>query len=78
MNLAGRSEVIARVRSLPLCTAWLPDGHLVIVSWRDGRLLLREPDGSVVTYAGLDGTSPHAIVTGQTTPTWMAITPPAP
>src|SRR5690349_15677657 len=53
VDLAGRSEVIARVRSLPLCTAWLPDGHLAIVSSPDGRLLLREPDGSLVTYADL-------------------------
>ena len=53
VDLAGRSEVIARVRSLPLCTAWLPDGRLVIVSSPDGRLLRREPDGSLVTYANL-------------------------
>ena len=53
VDLAGRSEVIARVRSLPLCTAWLPDGHLVIVSSPDGRLLRREPDGSLVTDADL-------------------------
>ena len=46
VDLAGRSEVIARVESLPLCTAWLPDGRLVIVSSPDGRLLRREPDGS--------------------------------
>ena len=32
MDLACHSEVIARVDSLPLCTAWLPDGPLVIVS----------------------------------------------
>jgi sugar lactone lactonase YvrE len=36
VDLAGRSEVIARVRSLPLCTAWLPDGRLLIVSSPDG------------------------------------------
>jgi len=53
VDLAGRSEVIARVRSLPLCTAVLPDGQLVIVSSPDGRLLRREPDGSLVTYADL-------------------------
>ena len=53
VDLAGRSEVIARVRSLPLCTAWLPDGHLVIVSSPDGRLLRRESDGSLVTHADL-------------------------
>jgi sugar lactone lactonase YvrE len=53
VDLDGRCEVIARVASLPLCTAWLPDGHLVIVSSPDGRLLRRMPDGSLVTYADL-------------------------
>jgi len=53
VDLAGHSEVIARVPSLPLCTAWLPDGRLVIVSSPDGRLLRREPDGSLVTHADL-------------------------
>jgi sugar lactone lactonase YvrE len=53
VDLAGRSEVVARVDSLPLCTAWLPDGRLVIVSSRDGRLLRREPGGSLVTHADL-------------------------
>jgi len=53
VDLAGRSEVIARMDSLPLCTAWLPDGRLVIVSSRDGVLLRREPDGSLVTHADL-------------------------
>jgi sugar lactone lactonase YvrE len=53
VDLAGHSEVIARVKSLPLCMAWLPDGHLVIVSSPDGRLLRRETDGSLVTHADL-------------------------
>lgn len=53
VDLAGRSEVIAHVESLPLCTAWLPDGRLVIVSSTDGRLLRREPDGTLVTHADL-------------------------
>src|SRR6266545_2147523 len=43
VDLAGHSEVIAHVDSLPLCTAWL----------RDGRLVRREPDGSLVTHADL-------------------------
>jgi sugar lactone lactonase YvrE len=53
VDLAGHSEVIARVESLPLCTAWLPDGRLLIVSSPDGRLLRREPDGELVTHAEL-------------------------
>jgi sugar lactone lactonase YvrE len=53
VDLAGHSEVIARVKSLPLCTAFLPDGKLVIVSSPDGRLLRREPDGTLVAHADL-------------------------
>jgi hypothetical protein len=53
VDLDGRHEVVARVDSLPLCTAWLPDGRLVIVSSRDGLLLRREPDGSLATHADL-------------------------
>src|SRR5882757_1521892 len=51
--LAGHSEVIARVDSLPLCTAWLPDGRLLIVDSPRGLLLRREADGSLVTHAEL-------------------------
>ena len=53
VDLAGQSEVIAREASLPLCTAWLPDGQLVIVSSATGRLLRLEPGGSLVTHADL-------------------------
>ena len=53
MDLDGHSEVIARVDSLPLCTDWLPDGQMVIVSSGEGRLLRLEPDGSLVTHAEL-------------------------
>src|ERR1700757_1748437 len=48
VDLAGHGEVVARVASLPLCTAFLPGGELVIVSSPDGRLLRREADGSLV------------------------------
>jgi sugar lactone lactonase YvrE len=39
VDLDGQSEVFAREKSLPLCTAWHPDGRLVIVSSarRNGR-----------------------------------------
>jgi sugar lactone lactonase YvrE len=53
VDLAGRSEVVARVQSLPLCTAWLPTGQLVIVSSAEGQLLRRQPDGSLVTHTDL-------------------------
>jgi sugar lactone lactonase YvrE len=53
VGLDGSTEVVARVASLPLCTAWLPDDRLVIVSSADGRLLRREPDGALATHADL-------------------------
>jgi sugar lactone lactonase YvrE len=53
VGLDGGTEVVARVASLPLCTAWLPEDRLVIVSSVDGRLLRREPDGSLATHADL-------------------------
>jgi sugar lactone lactonase YvrE len=52
-DLAGNAEVVARVKSLPLCTAWLPEGRLLIVSSADGQLLRLEPDGALTTYADL-------------------------
>ena len=57
----GNSEVIVRVDfpSFPMCIEFLPDGRLLIVSGRDGRLLRREPDGSLVTHADLSGLSSH-------------------
>jgi sugar lactone lactonase YvrE len=53
VDLAGHVEVVARVESLPLCTAWLPAGQLVIVSSPDGRLLRQAADGSLAEYRDL-------------------------
>src|SRR3984957_7011839 len=53
VELNGRAEVVARVRSLPLCTAWLPDGRLLIVNSPEGLLLRLEPDGCLVPHANL-------------------------
>ena len=53
LDPAGGSEVVARVDSLPLCTDWLPDGTLLIVSSPDGQLLRQRADGTLVTYADL-------------------------
>jgi sugar lactone lactonase YvrE len=54
----GRSEVVARVPGLPFCFDWRPDGTLLIVSGRAGRLLRREPDGPLATHADLTELAP--------------------
>src|SRR3954465_11001149 len=59
VDLDGKSEVIVRVPTVPFCFDWLPDGRLLIVSGREGFLLRREPDGSLVTHADLTGLSAH-------------------
>src|SRR5207247_6441234 len=59
VDLEGKSEVMVRVRfpSFPMCIDWLPNGRLLIVSARDGLLLRREPDGSLVPHADLSSLS---------------------
>jgi sugar lactone lactonase YvrE len=57
VDLEGNDEVIVPGRSFPLCVDWLPDGRLLVVSAREGLLLRREPDGSLVTHADLTGLS---------------------
>jgi sugar lactone lactonase YvrE len=49
----GRADVVARVASFPLCTAFLPDGRLLLVDSTRGMLLTREPDGTLTDYADL-------------------------
>ncbi len=55
VNRDGRREVMARVDfpAFPMSIDWLPDGRLLVVAARDGRLLRQEPDGSLVTHADL-------------------------
>ena len=57
LDLEGNREVILGAPSFPCCVDWLPDGRLLLVSARDGLLLRREPDGSLVTHADLTGVS---------------------
>jgi len=58
VDLNGKREVTVRVSfGLPFCIDWLPDGRLLIVSGREGLLLRRECDGSLVTHADLRGLS---------------------
>ena len=56
VDLDGNSEIAVQVPfHLPFCIDWLPDGRLLVVSGREGRLLRRERDGSLVTHADLPG-----------------------
>ena len=53
----GTGEVVATVPGMPMGTGWLPDGRMLIVSSRDGRLLRRAADGTQTTHADLSGLS---------------------
>jgi sugar lactone lactonase YvrE len=56
VDLEGKSEVMVRVpTTIPFCIDWLPDGRLLVVSGREGLLLLRESNGELVTHAILSG-----------------------
>jgi sugar lactone lactonase YvrE len=57
VDSGGNSEVVLIGPSFPLCVDWLPDGRLLLVSARNNRILYREPDGSLATYADLDALS---------------------
>jgi sugar lactone lactonase YvrE len=53
----GGSDVVlpAPTPSLPFSVDWLDDGRMLILAGREGLLLRREPDGSLATYADLNG-----------------------
>jgi sugar lactone lactonase YvrE/ribosomal protein S18 acetylase RimI-like enzyme len=54
VDLDGNREVVVRTPfGLPFCIDWLRDGRLLIVSGRESRVLRREMDGSLATYADL-------------------------
>src|SRR5713101_5536226 len=59
VDLAGKSEVVLRMPSFPFSIDWLPSGRILVVSGREGLLLRREPDASLVTHADLTGLSDH-------------------
>ncbi|HLJ82048.1 MAG TPA: SMP-30/gluconolactonase/LRE family protein [Ktedonobacterales bacterium] len=58
LDLAGKSEVVARVPAGLAGIGFLPDGRLLIVSGGDGQLLRREPDGSLAAHADLTRLAP--------------------
>lgn len=53
VDFDGNSEVMLEVPSFPCCVDWLPDGGLLVVSGRDGLLLRRAANGSLMTYGDL-------------------------
>ncbi|HEX2355593.1 MAG TPA: SMP-30/gluconolactonase/LRE family protein [Micromonosporaceae bacterium] len=59
VDIKGNQELIAHVPAMPMGTGWLPDGRLLIVSSRDGVVLRREPDGSLVRHADLRSVADH-------------------
>ena len=70
VNLDGNREVVVRTPfALPFCIDWTADGQLLIVSGREGLLLRRDPNGSLVKYADLrsiaDGVWNEIVVDGR-------------
>jgi sugar lactone lactonase YvrE len=63
VDLDGGSEVMARVEfpSFPLSFDWLPDGPLLIVAAREGRLLRQQPGGALVSHAELTDLAPKGV-----------------
>jgi sugar lactone lactonase YvrE len=57
VHLDGQSEVMYEGTGFPLCVDWLRDGRLLVVSAREGLLLRRELDGSLVTHGDLRSAS---------------------
>jgi sugar lactone lactonase YvrE len=57
LDLDGKAEVIANVRSLPFSIDWLPQGPMVVTSGQ--KLLRMEPDGSLATHADLSELTHH-------------------
>lgn len=54
----GTVETYAQTPGLPAGIGFLPDGQLLIASMRDGKVLRREHDGSVVEHADLSALAP--------------------
>jgi sugar lactone lactonase YvrE len=57
VDLDGNHQVVLQAPAFPCCVDWLPDGRLLVVSAREGRLLRQEPDGGLVTHGDLGGVS---------------------
>ena len=61
VDLDGNREVVLRVPfSLPFSIDWLADGRLLVVSGREGLLMRRDADGSLVKHVDLTQLSSKA------------------
>jgi sugar lactone lactonase YvrE len=56
----GREQRVLEVEGQPSGLGWLPDGDLLVVSMKDGRVLRRSGDGTVAVHADVSAfTSGH-------------------
>jgi sugar lactone lactonase YvrE len=55
VGIDGQREMITRIDAIPFCLDHLPDGRLLVVA--GDQLLVREPDGTLNTYAELGALS---------------------
>jgi sugar lactone lactonase YvrE len=56
----GREQRVLEVEGQPSGLGWLPDGDLLVVSMKDGRVLRRSADGTVTLHADVSAlTSGH-------------------
>jgi sugar lactone lactonase YvrE len=51
LNLENNREVVTEVQAFPFCTAFLPNGQLLVV--KGHHILKMEPDGTFITYTDL-------------------------
>src|SRR5207249_260331 len=65
VDLDGRREVMAQVKSFPFSIDFLPDGSLLAVSADDRALLRQEPDGSMATHLAIDRSCNEIVVDGR-------------
>jgi sugar lactone lactonase YvrE len=55
-SVQGSTTIVAEVtHDEPSGLGWLPDGRLLVVAMETGKLLRREPDGSLAEHADLSG-----------------------
>jgi len=57
-DLVANTDVVVRTPfGLPFCFDWLPDGGLLIMGGREGRIVRCEADGALAPHADLRGIS---------------------